>query len=83
MYGSFCYVYMYRAIMIKRTSDGNVVKKENLSWTNKRDNALIEALVNKHEIGNRVNGTSTSEVYVNMIAVMSKEFNKSFAKKII
>nr|KAJ0193829.1 hypothetical protein LSAT_V11C800417580 [Lactuca sativa] len=63
------------AIMIKRTSDGNVVKKENLSWTNKRDNALIEALVNKHEIGNRVNGTSTLEANPNAEAFKTKKIS--------
>jgi hypothetical protein len=66
--------------LTKRAADGSVVKKENLMWTNKMDNSLVEALVDEHEIYNHVNGTFTSQTYANMIAVMSKEFNMSFTK---
>ncbi|CAI9291993.1 unnamed protein product [Lactuca saligna] len=46
---------MYRAIMNKRAADGSVVKKENLTWTDNMDNALVEALVKEDDIGNRAN----------------------------
>ncbi|KAL7591988.1 hypothetical protein Lser_V15G35484 [Lactuca serriola] len=44
------------------------------------DNVLVEALVKEDDIGNRVNGTFTSQAYVNMIAGLSKEFNKPITK---
>ncbi|XP_023768934.1 uncharacterized protein LOC111917484 [Lactuca sativa] len=66
--------------MNKRAADGSVVKKENLTWTDNMDNALVEALVKEDDIGNRVNGTFTSQAYANMIAGLSKEFNKSITK---
>ncbi|CAI9282056.1 unnamed protein product [Lactuca saligna] len=66
--------------MNKRAADGSVVKKENLTWTDHMDNVLVEALVKEDQICNRVNGTFTSQAYANMIARMSKEFNKSVTK---
>ncbi|XP_052622502.1 uncharacterized protein LOC128127837 [Lactuca sativa] len=68
------------AIMNKRAADGSVVKKENLTSTDHMDNALVEALVKEDDIGKRVNGTFTSQAYANMIAGLSKEFNKSITK---
>nr|KAJ0192613.1 hypothetical protein LSAT_V11C800427430 [Lactuca sativa] len=53
--------------MTKREADGSVVKKENLAWTDKMDNVLIEALVNEHKIGNQVNAIFTSQTNANMI----------------
>ena len=64
----------------KRATDGSVVKKENFIWTDRMDNVLIEALLHEDDIGNRVTGTFTSVAYANMVAVMSKEFNKCLNK---
>nr|KAJ0206300.1 hypothetical protein LSAT_V11C500249500 [Lactuca sativa] len=67
-------------IMTKRAADGGVVKKEKLTWADHMDNVLVEALGKEDQIDNRVNGTFTSQAYVNMIVGMSKEFNKSITK---
>ncbi|CAI9291546.1 unnamed protein product [Lactuca saligna] len=55
-------------------------EKRNLTWTNHMDNVLVEPLVKEDDVGNRVNGTFTSQAYANMIAWLSKEFNKSITK---
>nr|KAJ0203101.1 hypothetical protein LSAT_V11C500239260 [Lactuca sativa] len=44
------------------------------------DNVLVEALVKDDQLGNRVHGTITSQTYANMIAGMSKEFNRPITK---
>ncbi|CAI9291547.1 unnamed protein product [Lactuca saligna] len=43
-------------------------------------NVVVEAHVKEDDVRNRVNGTFTSQAYANMIAWLSKEFNKSITK---
>ncbi|CAI9277057.1 unnamed protein product [Lactuca saligna] len=68
-----------RVFMTKRAADGSVVKKK-LTWIDHMDNILVEALVKEDQLGNRVHGTFTLQAYGNMIAGMTKEFNRPITK---
>ncbi|CAI9298526.1 unnamed protein product [Lactuca saligna] len=37
--------------MTKRVANGSIVKLENLMWTDKMDNVLVEVPIDEHEIG--------------------------------
>ncbi|KAL8103470.1 hypothetical protein AgCh_027889 [Apium graveolens] len=53
--------------MGKTVKDEDAVKREQLIWTPMMDNAFIQSMLNQQYEGHRIDGTFTSQAYVNMV----------------
>lgn len=49
-------------------------RAEMLSWSHAMDEALIDAFVQQHELGNRVGGTFTTQAYDNILKELKEVF---------
>ena len=56
------------------------VKKEHLKWTQSMDDAYIQSLLNQHYEGYRVDGTSTTTAYNNIVEELKDKLGKDFTK---
>ena len=56
------------------------VKKEHLKWTKTMDDAYIQALLNQHYEGYRVDGTFTTTAYNNIVKELKDKLGKDFTK---
>ncbi|KAL8135801.1 hypothetical protein AgCh_010422 [Apium graveolens] len=61
--------------MGKTVKDGDAVKREQLIWTPMMDSAFIQSMLNQQYEGHRIDGTFTSQAYVNMVAEMRQKLN--------
>lgn len=56
------------------------MKKENMKWTSRMDEAFIDALLNQHYQGFRVDGTFTTNAYNNIIIELKEKLQMEFTK---
>ncbi|KAK6939553.1 Myb/SANT-like domain [Dillenia turbinata] len=56
------------------------MKKENMKWTLQMDNAFIEAMLNQHYQGFRVDGTFTTTAYNNIIKELKEKLGMDLSK---
>ncbi|KAK1397457.1 Myb/SANT-like domain-containing protein [Heracleum sosnowskyi] len=61
--------------MGQKAKDGDVVKREQLIWTPIMDSLFIQSMLNQQYEGHRIDGTFTSQAYVNMVAEMRQKLN--------
>ncbi|GKE12732.1 Myb/SANT-like domain-containing protein, partial [Tanacetum coccineum] len=62
----------------KDKKDGTTATK--LSWTHQMDNAFIEAMLKEKENGNKLDGSFTSQAYMNMVEELSKSLKMEIRK---
>ncbi|GKA35235.1 Myb/SANT-like domain-containing protein [Tanacetum coccineum] len=62
----------------KAKKDGTTATK--LSWTHQMDNAFIEAMLKEKENGNKLDGSFTSQAYMNMVEELSKSLKMEIRK---
>ncbi|KAL0001825.1 hypothetical protein SO802_015606 [Lithocarpus litseifolius] len=64
----------------KRTID-DVVKKDREYWTAVMDDALIDALLHQHHLGNRNGSVFTTHAYDNIVKELQEKFEKPIDKQ--
>ncbi|KAL4644628.1 hypothetical protein ACB092_02G178300 [Castanea dentata] len=64
----------------KRTID-DVVKKDREYWTAVMDDALIDALLHQHHLGNRNGSIFTTHAYDNIVKELQEKFEKPIDKQ--
>ena len=64
----------------KRTID-DVVKKDREYWTAVMDDALIDALLHQHHLGNRNGSVFTTHAYDNIVKELREKFEKPIDKQ--
>ncbi|GJU13861.1 Myb/SANT-like domain-containing protein [Tanacetum coccineum] len=67
---------MQQATMAKK--DGTTANK--LVWTHQMDDAFIEAMLKEKENGNKLDGSFTSQAYMNMVEELSKSLKLEIKK---
>ena len=64
----------------KRTID-DMVKKDREYWTTIMDDALIDALLHQHHLGNRNGSVFTTHAYDNIVKELQEKFEKPIDKQ--
>jgi hypothetical protein len=73
-----CNIYLFKYIFIgskfsRKKKTGNGSRKREY-WTSFMDDALIDAFLHQHRVGNRVGGTFTTQAYDNILAELCEKF---------
>lgn len=66
--------------MNKNVNDGNSGKRDTLVWTPRMDIAFIQTMLKEHDKGNMIDGTFTSQAYMNMVEMLYRNMNQDFNK---
>ncbi|KAI7726503.1 hypothetical protein M8C21_023733, partial [Ambrosia artemisiifolia] len=57
------------------------VKSLQLKLTEQMDNAFVQSMITQQDNGNRINGTFTTQAYINMVEELSTKLGMDFTKK--
>ena len=77
---AFYYIFIGSNMSEKRTID-DVVKKDREYWTAVMDDALIDALLHQHHLGNRNGSVFTTHAYDNIVKELQEKFEKPIDKQ--
>lgn len=59
-----------------RTTENNGGRGETITWSHAMDEAIIDAFLHQHELGNRVGGTFTIQAYDNILRELKEIFSE-------
>ncbi|KAD3640019.1 hypothetical protein E3N88_29242 [Mikania micrantha] len=62
------------------SADTREGKKEQLKWTDFMDEIFVQAMITEKDKGNSINGTFTSQAYINMIEELNTKLQMNFIK---